>query len=110
MGLDGEEILNGATKTYADGTVCMCQLPEDFYSGSFDLMATCTEPAPKSCEWQGKVYEGSFQPGPCTFCECVDGNALCYIQDCMRPPCLNPKQVAGRCCPVCPDGENSSEK
>uniref|UniRef100_A0A8C7QKN0 VWFC domain-containing protein n=1 Tax=Oncorhynchus mykiss TaxID=8022 RepID=A0A8C7QKN0_ONCMY len=50
------------------------------------------------CDWQ---------PSECEQCTCdSDGIARCLVADCAPPPppCVNPVNTNGKCCPECPEG------
>ncbi|XP_005106989.1 von Willebrand factor C domain-containing protein 2-like [Aplysia californica] len=61
------------------------------------------------CERNGVMYKPGekFSPSPCEFCHCQDnGQAMCAIQDCAFPPCVDAVFKPDQCCPVCPNGPN----
>ncbi|KAK7471543.1 hypothetical protein BaRGS_00035823 [Batillaria attramentaria] len=73
----------------------------------FSSVQSTTTPPAGGCQYRGNTYpEGSFRPNPCSPCMCRAGEVHCAIVDCFMPPCVDPQQVEGQCCPVCPNGPN----
>ncbi|XP_064084598.1 kielin/chordin-like protein [Macrobrachium nipponense] len=69
---------------------------------------TCSDPVHKpgeccafcnSCD--GAEEGDTWQPDPCTHCQCKQGEQLCYSLGCSPPACHNPARPQGECCPVC---------
>ncbi|KAH9493189.1 von Willebrand factor C domain-containing protein 2-like [Bulinus truncatus] len=61
---------------------------------------------PRRCIFNGKSYKvgEKFRPNDCTFCTCeTNGEPICAIIDCARPPCTDPVKLKGQCCLVCRD-------
>ncbi|XP_021469923.2 von Willebrand factor C domain-containing protein 2-like [Oncorhynchus mykiss] len=56
-----------------------------------------------TCDANGSFY----YPSECEQCTCdSDGIARCLVADCAPPPppCVNPVNTNGKCCPECPEG------
>ena len=41
---------------------------------------------------------------PCPFNCTINGHHFCHPIPCPLPPCVDPKQDPGMCCPYCPNG------
>ncbi|XP_043460117.1 cysteine-rich motor neuron 1 protein isoform X6 [Prionailurus bengalensis] len=68
----------------------------------------CTEDAiPKKavCHFSGKAYadEERWDIDSCTHCYCLQGQTLCSTVSCPPLPCVEPINVEGSCCPMCPE-------
>ncbi|XP_058539008.1 cysteine-rich motor neuron 1 protein isoform X5 [Neofelis nebulosa] len=68
----------------------------------------CIEDAiPKKavCHFSGKAYadEERWDIDSCTHCYCLQGQTLCSTVSCPPLPCVEPINVEGSCCPMCPE-------
>ncbi|XP_032821019.2 cysteine-rich motor neuron 1 protein-like isoform X1 [Petromyzon marinus] len=65
----------------------------------------------KVCYYGDQIYgEGErWSPDQCTHCHCRNGEAVCIVEDCLRPSCSRPVRLDGSCCLACPDDELPSE-
>ena len=59
----------------------------------------------QACVYEGKEYsEGALwisEADTCMSCSCVQSVVTCTELTCITP-CVNPKPLPGKCCPVCP--------
>ncbi|XP_048248290.1 extracellular matrix organizing protein FRAS1-like isoform X2 [Haliotis rufescens] len=66
----------------------------------------------RQCQFEGDVYlDGdSWHPGPCTVCNCEEGETVCYQQNCPACPPGNYMSVPpGQCCGTCEQVECASD-
>ncbi|GFO22954.1 von Willebrand factor c domain-containing 2-like protein [Plakobranchus ocellatus] len=58
----------------------------------------------------GKVYKQGevIRNEPCVRCYCPlgGGEPVCDVTACPLSECVDPKEVPGLCCPICPNGPN----
>ncbi|XP_066863918.1 cysteine-rich motor neuron 1 protein isoform X6 [Kogia breviceps] len=64
-----------------------------------------TIPKKVLCHFSGKAYadEERWDIDSCTHCYCLQGQTLCSTVSCPPLPCVEPINVEGSCCPMCPD-------
>ncbi|XP_023393565.1 cysteine-rich motor neuron 1 protein isoform X3 [Pteropus vampyrus] len=57
------------------------------------------------CHFSGKAYadEERWDIDSCTHCYCLQGQTLCSTVSCPPLPCVEPINVEGSCCPMCPE-------
>ncbi|XP_015278920.1 PREDICTED: cysteine-rich motor neuron 1 protein isoform X1 [Gekko japonicus] len=57
------------------------------------------------CHFNGKTYadEERWDIDSCTHCYCLQGQTLCSTVSCPPLPCVEPINVEGSCCPMCPE-------
>ncbi|XP_045436486.1 cysteine-rich motor neuron 1 protein isoform X6 [Pipistrellus kuhlii] len=57
------------------------------------------------CHFGGKAYadEERWDIDSCTHCYCLQGQTLCSTVSCPPLPCVEPINVEGSCCPICPE-------
>ncbi|XP_034284065.2 cysteine-rich motor neuron 1 protein isoform X2 [Pantherophis guttatus] len=57
------------------------------------------------CHFNGKTYadEERWDIDSCTHCYCLQGQTLCSTVSCPSLPCVEPINVEGSCCPMCPE-------
>ncbi|NP_001267819.1 cysteine rich BMP regulator 2 precursor [Hydra vulgaris] len=97
-------------------TTCVC---DDGFSACAikSCVSNCPTPIPKpgeccsqcssTCLYENKFYnEGDeWSPDSCTKCNCINGEKLCSVVDCLPDsmlPCKNPVLIEGNCCRSCP--------
>lgn len=63
-----------------------------------------TIPKKVVCHFSGKTYadEERWDIDSCTHCYCLQGQTLCSTVSCPPLPCVEPINVEGSCCPMCP--------
>ena len=63
-----------------------------------------TIPKKVVCHFSGKAYadEERWDIDSCTHCYCLQGQTLCSTVSCPPLPCVEPINVEGSCCPMCP--------
>lgn len=63
-----------------------------------------TVPKKAVCHFSGKAYadEERWDIDSCTHCYCLQGQTLCSTVSCPPLPCVEPINVEGSCCPICP--------
>lgn len=56
------------------------------------------------CHFSGKAYadEERWDIDSCTHCYCLQGQTLCSTVSCPPLPCVEPINMEGSCCPMCP--------
>ncbi|XP_074658302.1 uncharacterized protein LOC141911219 [Tubulanus polymorphus] len=74
----------------------------------------------ESCMLGGKFYQVGEKWHPelqpfgklnCTTCHCKEnGKVSCWRKSCPRLNCRNPRIVAGKCCPICPDRKDGKAR
>ncbi|XP_032208881.1 cysteine-rich motor neuron 1 protein isoform X3 [Mustela erminea] len=64
-----------------------------------------TIPKKAVCHFSGKAYadEERWDIDSCTHCYCLQGQTLCSTVSCPPLPCVEPINVEGSCCPMCPE-------
>ncbi|XP_073483807.1 cysteine-rich motor neuron 1 protein isoform X1 [Aquarana catesbeiana] len=64
-----------------------------------------TIPKKVVCHFNGKTYadEERWDIDSCTHCYCLQGQTLCSTVSCPPLPCVEPINVEGSCCPMCPE-------
>ncbi|XP_032034390.1 cysteine-rich motor neuron 1 protein isoform X4 [Hylobates moloch] len=64
-----------------------------------------TIPKKVVCHFSGKAYadEERWDLDSCTHCYCLQGQTLCSTVSCPPLPCVEPINVEGSCCPMCPE-------
>nr|XP_032628280.1 cysteine-rich motor neuron 1 protein [Chelonoidis abingdonii] len=64
-----------------------------------------TIPKKVVCHFSGKTYadEERWDIDSCTHCYCLQGQTLCSTVSCPPLPCVEPINVEGSCCPMCPE-------
>ncbi|XP_023974438.1 cysteine-rich motor neuron 1 protein isoform X6 [Physeter macrocephalus] len=64
-----------------------------------------TIPKKVVCHFSGKAYadEERWDIDSCTHCYCLQGQTLCSTVSCPPLPCVEPINVEGSCCPMCPE-------
>ncbi|XP_060268250.1 cysteine-rich motor neuron 1 protein isoform X4 [Ovis aries] len=64
-----------------------------------------TIPKKVVCHFSGKAYadEERWDIDSCTHCYCLQGQTLCSTVSCPPLPCVEPINVEGSCCPICPE-------
>lgn len=64
-----------------------------------------TIPKKVLCHFSGKAYadEERWDIDSCTHCYCLQGQTLCSTVSCPPLPCVEPINVEGSCCPMCPE-------
>ncbi|XP_045142975.1 cysteine-rich motor neuron 1 protein isoform X3 [Echinops telfairi] len=64
-----------------------------------------TIPKKVVCHFSGKAYadEERWDLDSCTHCYCLQGQTLCSTVSCPSLPCVEPINVEGSCCPMCPE-------
>ena len=69
---------------------------------SFSLEDTI--PKKVVCHFSGKAYadEERWDIDSCTHCYYLQGQTLCSTVSCPPLPCVEPINVEGSCCPMCP--------
>lgn len=69
-----------------------------------------TVPKKAVCHFGGKAYadEERWDIDSCTHCYCLQGQTLCSTVSCPPLPCVEPINVEGSCCPMCPGIQSPS--
>ncbi|XP_061288048.1 cysteine-rich motor neuron 1 protein isoform X1 [Bos javanicus] len=64
-----------------------------------------TIPKKVVCHFSGKAYadEERWDIDSCTHCYCLQGQTLCSTVSCPPLPCIEPINMEGSCCPMCPE-------
>ncbi|KAK6623653.1 hypothetical protein RUM43_009505 [Polyplax serrata] len=67
------------------------------------------EMSQRSCRVGDSIFHDSdrWMEDECTVCVCNDGQTMCTKQLCSSVHCDNPVMKPGRCCPMCPDRDES---
>ncbi|XP_069129569.1 uncharacterized protein [Argopecten irradians] len=60
-------------------------------------------PICKGCTYNGQVYRhgDTVSASRCTILRCREGQVISDRVQCPAPPCRNPVEVDGQCCPIC---------
>ncbi|XP_047300600.1 cysteine-rich motor neuron 1 protein isoform X10 [Homo sapiens] len=83
----------------------LCQNPSRTQDSCCPQCTEDTIPKKVVCHFSGKAYadEERWDLDSCTHCYCLQGQTLCSTVSCPPLPCVEPINVEGSCCPMCPE-------
>ncbi|XP_071044189.1 kielin/chordin-like protein [Parasteatoda tepidariorum] len=90
-------------------TICPeinCESNEIKHRSSGECCPICASSTHFSCDYGGSFYENgqSWNPDPCTTCQCIHGKMNCHNERCIPLHCTSdeiPSVDPGQCCPKC---------